>query len=463
MKTPLSRMIYSVLLVVNLYSYEDTILGDDMKGEWTVSKPKALFNLPPVWYPKFSSAEVFMDSSNRIIVFCSFGYKERENDIHKEKALMFVSEGDQWVSSILTTSGYWAWQGMINNGVFQACSVRFPQATEAGKTQTICIYDIGPDMKLILQPTIKIDMDGGKKVFKHEDYRDIMHLLPLDKIPYKFFVVGYYVENRWNLSDLIKRVKSFGHWGFVKRPFAAIIDNNNVSGYYTTSENLKTNERSRISSWAVCRGKIHFIGVKHREYCDDPPAIQYLYFDISNNQWAEPLELFRGYRKGEKITNFFDNPSLACNGENIYFTWPWIVIDYDRRTRTNESGIYFCSKTNNQWNKADKLSDSGEQPKVIVDNNGKVYVFWIEPGKGLFCKVKTDTGWSDTYLAIKDETIRIKEIGLPGPVSPPLSITVDQNNNLHIIYIREIRQENSSMGFVSSEELVYIKLTNTQK
>lgn len=416
-----------VFLIFILCSFGNSIRGNDIKGEWIVSKPKVLFSLPPAWYSEFSSAEIFTDPSNRIIVFCSFEYQERRNDIHKEKALLFVSEGDQWVnSSLTTTSGYWAWHGLINNGVLQICSVRFPQATEASRTLTIRIYNMGPDMKLLSQPAIKIDMDEGKKAFKRESYRSISYLLPLENTHHKLFAIGSYFENRWNPTDLIRSVITGGHWGFVERPFAAIIDGNNVLGYYTTSEKLKSNECSEISNWAVRNDKIHFVGVKNRAYCYDPDVIQYLYFDLSKNQWAEPLVLFRGYKRSEKITNFFSNPSLACNDENIYFTWSWIVIDYDRRIPTKDSGIYFCSKTDNQWSKAIKLSDLGDQPQVILDNNGKVYIFWIEPEKGLFYKAKTDTGWSNTRLVIEDETIRVKEIGLPISSFSPLSIAVSK-------------------------------------
>jgi hypothetical protein len=159
---------------------------------------------------------------------------------------------------------------------------------------------------------------------------------------------------------------------------------------------------------------------------------------------------------------------LACDGDNIYFTWSWFVTETtsnnDRRIRSEESGVYFCSKTGNQWNKAERLNNLGEQPQVVVGKDGKIHVFWIEEGKGLFCRIKTGTEWNDAHLLVKDKTIRVREIGLPFLPSCPFSITVDKNNNFHIVYIHESPGQEKPLGYrYPSEELMYLKLSCVQE
>ena len=100
----------------------------------------------------------------------------------------------------------------------------------------------------------------------------------------------------------------------------------------------------------------------------------------------------------------------------------------------------------------------GVQPQVIVGKDGAVHVFWIQRGKGLFYKTKAGTEWGDTCLAIKDE-IRTKEVGFLGPPAPPFSITMDNNNNLHIIYISESSGSTIRGEKFMPEELAYVKLT----
>jgi hypothetical protein len=270
-----------------------------------------------------------------------------------------------------------------------------------------------------------------------------------------------------NPVNFISFLTSGGHWGFVERPFGAVVKQDRITGYYNTPEKLETNECSNIIDFVAGGNRVHCVGIRNLEYGYEPDRVQYSYFDLSKKQWSMPVELFKEYKKTEEINQFLSPPSLAHYGENVYCTWSWRVFDTPRDSsnwpiRINESGVYFCSGMNEVWGKPVKMADLGIQPKVIVDRNGAVYVFWIEENKGLFCKCKTDGDWSGTRLVVKDVMIRTKETGTSGPPTQPFGVVVDQNNDLHIVYIRDSSGTFGKEGF-KPEELVYVKLTHPQK
>jgi hypothetical protein len=437
--------------------------ANDVQSYYVASKPLILHTLPAKdHYLDYDSAEIFVDSDNRVIVLSSFGF--RWNGGYKEKILLFVFDNKTWVNSEQVLPNLQVWRGIVNNGVFQAYK----------RNSCPTIYSLTPDAKLSSQPAKTIKMDKSEKVFKREDYRVVTELLPLEGDPNKFFIVGYYVEERLNPIDLIRRVMSAGHWGFVHRPFGAIVEQDQITGYYNTPEKLETNERSEIVDSVISYDEIHCVGVKSKDYSYDPVAIQYLSFDLSDKHWTEPVELFKGHKCSEETREFFKGPSIGCNIENIYCAWSRSVSDqapgYKWPIRTEESGIYFCSRTNGVWEKPIKIADFIDKtgkylipvsgPQVLVDKNGAVYVFWLEENEGLFSKHKTETGWSEVSLVIKDVTIRTKETGIPGPPDQPFGIVADKNNNLHIIYIRE--SCGAGRDF-TPEQLIYVKLTHAQK
>jgi len=63
------------------------------------------------------------------------------------------------------------------------------------------------------------------------------------------------------------------------------------------------------------------------------------------------------------------------------------------------------------------------------------------------------------WAVVKDVMVRTKETGPPGTSAQPFGVVVDQNNNLHIIYIRDRSGISGEEGF-EPEGLVYVKLTN---
>jgi len=112
----------------------------------------------------------------------------------------------------------------------------------------------------------------------------------------------------------------------------------------------------------------------------------------------------------------------------------------------------FCSRVDNQWTKPIKIADLGGNPKVAVDNYGNIHVVWLKYHEGLFHKVMSDGCWSDT-LVFEDSR-----------VGEPLSLAIDQNNNLNIVYARaRVRKHKFLRRKIKPEELVYLKLTNTSQ
>ena len=435
--------------------------GDDVKTHYISSKPLVLHSLPSEDpYTEYDSAEIFADANNNIIVLSSFGFSNGERD--EKRMSLFVSDGRTWVNSESILPQYTDWHRMVNNGIFQAYTVNIPQIEDRSHVQKVSVYNLTRDMRLFSEPAQIIEMDENKKAFKQEGSRVIMKLLPSRGNPNKFFILGYYTEYSLNPLDLIRRVTSAGHWGFVTKPFLTTVEQNKITGYYTTSEKLEINENSGELGISLVKGaKIHHVGIKYREYCNNPPVIQYSSFDLFKNNWTEPVELFKGYKRSEEIFDSFSIPSLACYNGNFYCAWSWTVVDTatnDRHALPKDSGVYFCNKTNDQWNKPIKIADLGILPQVFVDSYGTVYIFWIDRGKGLSYKYKTPTGWSDTFLAVKDAAIRTKETDLPvSPVSP-FGIAVDKDNNFHVIYIRETVRKNKA-----TEDLVYVNLKCTKR
>lgn len=453
------------LLCFLLYAL-DTIWADEMKNYCVISKPLVLHTLPVHdRYGHYDSAEIFVDADNHIIVLCSSIL--RDNNGYKKKISLFVFDNKTWVNNTLVLPGLPVWHGMVNNGVFQAYTTSNPPTKEPHEMQIISIYSLGPDMKLSVEPSQVIQMDKSQKAFKGETRRHIRRLLPIiNNDPNKFFILGKYYESKLNVGTIIGYVISGGHGAAASRLFAALVDGSRVLSYRNLIEKVKPEEHVGATRAVSTGNKIHAVWLKYRAYSNAPEAVQHASFHLGSRQWTKPVELFRGYKSSEKMFDGFSPPSLTCNKESVYCTWSWTVIDAtknNRPIRAEESGIYFCSKMNEQWDKPVKIADLGAQPQVIVDSDGAIHVFWIERDKGLFYKTKTDRGWSDTCLVIKDRTIRVKETGLPGSPALPLSIAVDQNNNLHIIYIRDSTGGRFTGNKFKPEELVYIKLIANQR
>ena len=403
-------------------------------------------------YIEYDSAQIFTDANYNVIVLSSFGSSSGQD----ERALLFVSDGKAWVNSESVSPRYSIWHGMVNNGIFQAYVLDIPQIKERSHVQKVFIYGLTKDTRLNSKPAHIIEMDEKKKVFKQEESRIITKVLPLQGDPNKFFLAGYYVEHSSNPLDFIRRVTSGGHWGFVTKPFLARVDQDRITEYYTTSNRLEINENSgEIGTFLAKGAKIHQVGIKHREYSDDSPVVQYSHFDVFKSHWTEPVELFKGCNRSEEVSDTFSTPCLAYYNGDIYCVWSWTVIDTatnERTARPKESGIYFCNRTDGRWNNATKIADSGFLPRVIVNKTGTVFVFWIEENTGVVYKRWLDNKWSKIYLAAKASTIRGKELGVPGSASPPFDVVVDRSNNFHIVYVLAEHPE----------KLVYTTLTSTE-
>jgi len=398
MRTCYSKVLCFSFLCLLLYPL-DIVWAEGMRSNFEISKPSVLHTLSGYGkYDDYDSVELFVDAGNHIVALSSFGFSD--NDGHAQKVVLFIFSGKTWISSTQVLPGYPTWRGIVNNGVFHAYVVSSPQS-KSSKAQTLSIYSLTSDTKLSSRPIDIIEMCDREKVFEHENYRILTELLPLGSTSNESFILGYYVENRLSPVDLIGRVLSAGHYGFVERPFGAIVKQDRITGYYNTPEKLETNERTEITDSVVEGNKLHCVGIRGIEYGDESDKVQYSNFDLSKRQWTEPVKLFKGRKHSENMLENFSPPSLACNKGKVYCVWSWTIIDrsnIDNPVCLKESGVYFCRGTNEAWDKPVKISDFGVQPKVIIDKSGAVYVFWIEENKGLFYKCKTNSDWSNTYL-----------------------------------------------------------------
>ena len=455
---------YTIILVSILFSVPEA-WASETRYSYMPGKPEVLHTLSGYGrHRRYDSAEVFLEADNHVIVLCSFGFWDGGS--RKKKTLLLVYDKERWIKSEIS-----AWHGIINNGVFQVCRLEDIKDSEAtSRTLVISTHGLTSDMGLSSQPTNLVKMYERKKVFKREKSRQIKRILPLDT-PDKFFIMGRYTEHRLNPVDLIGLVMSAGHWGFVQRLFGATIEQDRITGYYNTPEKPKTGEYIDSISSVYDSGRIHSVWLKSREYSpfssSAPQIVQYASFDLSNNRWAEPTELFQGYKYSKTKLERFSPPSLACDKENVYCTWSWSIVNrtnFDKPIREEESGVYFCNKGNDKWNKPIKIVDLGLQPRVVVDNGGTVYVFWIERNEGLFYNYKTDHGWSENLLAVEGRAIRVKETGVPAFPDAPFAVAVDKQNNFHIAYIRARQRKQTIKGYdYTHEELVYLKLTSAKK
>ena len=439
-----------------LAAIPNAVWAEEAKSTFMVSKPQVLHTLAGYGsYDHYENAEVFVDANDRIIVFSCFAFKQGGE--YRTKILLFVLTDKTWSNSELILPGIQIWQGMINNGKFGAYT----------RSDSLEIYGLASDMRLSSRPTKIIKMDANKKAFKQESRRYIRELLPLENHPDKFFIVGEYSENRLNPIDLIGRVMSAGHWGFVRRIFGATSEQGQISGYYSIPQELKTNECMRSISCAVDDDKVHTVWLKDKEYSHASIAISYSSFNFPNKHWTGPVQLFRANKTSEKLRDHIDGLSLACDDNKLYCCWARYASDLTSKDdwtwtkRAGECGIYLCSRIDNQWTKPIIISDSGDEPQVVIDNNGTVFIFWVEEKKGLFYKYKTKSGWSATHLAIKDRMIRRK--GFMYLRKPSYSVFVDQHNALHIVYTRKSSGNMFREKKLTPEKLFYITLTPAQK
>jgi hypothetical protein len=435
MKRHSDKIMCIVLLCFLLYPFK-IAWAEEAKTHYISSKPLVLHLLPGDEY--YGSANVFVDANNRIIVF--YSYK------HREKSFISVFDGKKWGESSASIPFS---EGMVNNRTFQVYGY--------GSSGMMRIYSLSSDMKLSSQPTNTI---------KDNSRKGIGRLSPLTGAPDKFFSVDVYTESRLNPFNLLPFLWSGGHGARAEKLFGATIEKDKVTGCYDVPGPVEENEYASGISSIVEGNKAHIAWIKDIEYSSNPEVIKYSSFDLSNKCWSKPEELFRGDEDLYKVNLYLSPPSLACDKEKVYCVWSLEQGDFsdlDKKAISfkTEPGVYFCGKTNRHWDKPVKLIDSGSQPRVIIDNYGTIYVFWIEES-GLFYKYKTGTDWSGRCLAVEDKEIYKWQIGLPPYLTSPLSISVDRDNNLHIIYIRDSSGIFGEEGF-EPEELIYIKLTRTQK
>ena len=441
------------VFVVCLSFFLGNILwAEDMKNSFVVSEPLVLHTLSPEItgskYPTYESAEIFVDANDNIIAVSSF---KTDPNSGERKVLVSVFHNNDWITSSATLTGYPQWHGMINNGAFEVYAIKIPQHNDPVKVQTISIYNLTSGMKLSSQPTKIIKVDETKKTFNQESYKIITQLLPLKGSLNKFFIVGYYVEYSLNPIDITHRIISAGHWGFVQRPFGAIVENGEIIGFYNTPDKFKTNDSTELIRSIVNDDTINTIWIQTRDYCTDPKIIKYSQFNLSDKSWAESEELFRGYKREEILSSNFFPPSMAYYKESLYCTWYWSLYDESsgRKITKEENGIYFCERINKQWEKPVKIADSDNYTYsyIVVDNDGIVYVLWVG-NEGLCCKVKTAAGWMETSLLVND-----KKIKAWGGHDTLLGTAVDKNNNIHILYIRKGKPQ----------QFMYVKLTPVTK
>jgi hypothetical protein len=337
---------------------------------------------------------------------------------------------------------------MVNNGVFQAYAI---QETEGA--QTVLVYGLTSDLKLSPQPIKTINLNLSKKVFENEEHREIQKLLPLPNNPDSYFVLGTYTISILNPITLIFRVYSGGHDGYAEGLFGAVLEQGKITRYYKCPVRLENNDRADAIVSIVNNNKAHVTWQKSREYSEGPVIIEYTNFDFDSNQWSSPVELFKASKYTRKgILDECGTSSLFCDEGNVYCVWPRYVKTVSTKSiysvLAEETGIYFCSRANDIWEKPVKITDSAGNPAILVGDTGDVCVLWVEEQEGLFYKWKTTSGWKDTDLAVDYQKSGYRTIR-------PLCAVTDKEGNIHIVYARG----NTN----NSGELVYVKLTNTQK
>jgi len=427
--------IFPAGLLLNLINIAE---GDDVKAHYISSEPLVLHSLPSneSHHGNYDFFGVFVDANNRIISLYSYEYGE--------KSFTSVFDGKKWGES--STSIPFS-KGMVNNGTFQVYGYE--------ASGTMRIYSFSSDMKLSSHPTNTIK-DNSRKA--------IVCLSPLTGTSDKFFAVGVYTESRLNPFNLLPFLWSGGHGARAEKLFGATVEEDKVTGYYDVPGPVEENEYVSDIRSVADDNTAHTVWIKHIEYLFNPEVIKYSSFDLSNKRWSEPEELFRGDEDPYKANLYLSPPSLTYDKENVYCAWSLEIgsrSDLDKKAIGSkmESGVYFCGKTNGHWSKPIKLVDSGSQPRVFVDNYGTVYIFWIEQN-GLFYRYKTGADWSDRCLAVEDKEISKRKRGFSIPSSPPISISVDQDNNLHIVYIhKDLRSSKNQERKYKPEEIVYVKLT----
>jgi len=368
-------------------------------------------------YPYYKWPEVYVDATNRPIVLFYFVF--RDGDSFKEQIILFVLDKGAWVESkgLLPDNSFCS--GMIKDGAFCAYSVNFPQSDV--RRAIISVYGLDSNAKLIAEPIRTFDIETDKAY--------TTKLMSVKGDPDRFFVVGQRQESRLlNPITFIAFLTTAGHAGFVWKPFGAIVEQKKITNYYNTPEKLETDEASRIEDTVQSGSNILCISTKDMPYGSEATSIQYLSFDLTKRCWIEPVQLFQGHKKSG-IFETISSPTLTSDGKNIYCTWSWNVqvMINNEYVPKEETGIYFCDKIADHWNKPVKLADSGYNPQVFIDNKQVVHVVWSDD-KGLCHKDMTATGWTETELIIKDKRISIRE-------SP--SVAVDKDGNLYITYVRE--------------------------
>gem|GEM_PF-6341333 len=427
-----NRRIFLLVLCLS-FILAGCLCAEEIENDYIISKPRILHRPPLGVILPYDAAEIFVDRDNHIMAASSHHIDEA--DEHKVKLLLFVCAAeDQWVHTELIEPGFPEFGALINNGFFQAYGIRHPQWKE--NLFKLSIYSLTNNIELPSCATRVIQWNEKTHILKKEVCGRTRKILPVTGEPNNLYMIGDYTEYARDPFSIARALASGGHAGFNERPYIAKIENGSITEYHNLPVKLKDRECMRYLGSIVRGEKIHVIWRKYREYGSlyDPEILLYSCFDCRNRKWAKTTEPFVGYKYDTRRQYHRDvSGSLNGDGKNVYCAC-YRVIDEKKHPSSahrKESAICFSSMSNNQWSKPVKIVDTDYNcvPRVVIDNNGNLYVFWVENDKGLFFMRKDDAKWGKVISVIEHKRLS----GYPSRM--PFDIAVDKDNNLHIIYI----------------------------
>jgi len=199
------------------------------------------------------------------------------------------------------------------------------------------------------------------------------------------------ISNNWNKTEYALEIKpNPDYFQYLEKPNLFVDSKNNIHVIAIYRESSK--------------------GINKGQY-------QIYYRKKSLNTFWENLEQATNYPVWENNHYQIDSPDIAVD----FNATPHIVYKYTP-PKSEVTQIYYSQKKNNSWTEPENLSEITENytnyPKIIVNQNNDVYVFWREKYKGILFRVQKNSIWSK------------KEV-IPN-IYDNYDITIDNEDIIHI-------------------------------
>jgi hypothetical protein len=357
-------------------------------------------------------------------------YAATENDVH----IMFNDMSQKKLHLFFKISGIW-------NQADRA----IPWYTQAGlfsdrERPQLYTVEIEPVEKNISRTKVSIyrsldnkwDLSAAdvtlyldqKEVFSNEEHKEARALFPWPDKPNVYLLLGLCTERKWDPLSMLGNIISGGHGAFSRWPFLAEINNGQVSCYHKWPEKFESNEIMVTPKMFVFKNKCHLVGEKYKEYLPSLQRIEYSDFDMEQKTWSKPVEIYKETSKDSARDATVGCPAVLATGSEVLVTWSL------RDDGLLGSGVFVRSKVNEKWSVIEKLSSSGDSPLLVEGQNGEIFIFWREEGKGLFCSSYEYGSWSKPCLAVIDEKIATG--------NTLWNITSDTNGDFHLVYEQKV-------------------------